>query len=324
MNIISIALIVLSSLLLLTFLVFTVLFILQRFYIKKEQHIKEEYNEIAVFSISGGLNYLEALSKNNKQLEGIVFNIIEAKKFYKQQANNLKTKIIKLTEFNRKFKFYTSSKLIKQLNVDLANCHCLHDNIFSLYNTTTDYTDSTRAILTKYKIVFDIINDFYINNLLSKFDKPVLAQLSREIKSLLTDCNSHLIKINNQKAIESINQINEKCISYYALIKTLYIYLQAFFYLTKTEQTLEELFKKNNKMLFEKERHDVERIIVNAQIDLQDLNESINGLNFDHSFELIKIISQQVEPTINIFKENDRINLIIQMSIQFIGRVFEL
>lgn len=324
MNIIHITLIVLSSLLFLVFLVFTILFVLQHFYIKKEQHIKEEYNEIAVFAISGGLNYLEALSKNNKQLEGIVFNIIEAKKFYKQQANNLKTKIIKLTELNRKFKFYASSMLIKQLNIDLANCHHLHDNIFNLYNTTTDYTDSTRAILTKYKIVFDIINDFYINNLLSKFDKPMLAQLSKEIKLLLTDCNSHLIKINNQKAIASINQINEKCISYYALIKTLYIYLQAFFYLTKSKQTLEELFKKNDKMLFEKERHDVEKIIVNAKVDLQDLNESINSFNFDHSFELIKIISQQVEPTINIFKENDRINLIIQMSIQFIGRVFEL
>ena len=195
MSIFSIVLIILLSLLLLAFFVFTMLFILQRFYIKKEQHIKEEYNEIAVFSISGGLNYLEALSKNNKQLEGIVFNIIEANKFYKHQANNLKTKIIKLTEFNRKFKFYVSSKLIKQLNVDLANCHYLHDNIYSLYNTTTDYTDSTRAILTKYKIVFDIINDFYINNLLSKFDKPILAQLSKEIKSLLTDCNSNLIAI---------------------------------------------------------------------------------------------------------------------------------
>lgn len=105
MSTINIALIVLSSLLLLAFLVFTILFVLQHFFIKKEQCIKKEYNEIAVFSISGGLNYLEALSKNNKQLEGIVFNIIEAKKFYKQQANNLKTKIIKLTEFNRKFKF---------------------------------------------------------------------------------------------------------------------------------------------------------------------------------------------------------------------------
>lgn len=324
MSIFSIALIILLSLLLLAFFVFTMLFILQRFYIKKEQHIKEEYNEIAVFSISGGLNYLEALSKNNKQLEGIVFNIIEANKFYKHQANNLKTKIIKLTEFNRKFKFYVSSKLIKQLNVDLANCHYLHDNIYNLYNTTTDYTDSTRAILTKYKIVFDIINDFYINNLLSKFDKPILAQLSKEIKSLLTDCNSNLIKINNQKAIESINQINEKCVSYYALIKTLYVYLQAFFYLTKSKQTLEELFKKNNKMLFEKECHDVEKVIVNARIDLQDLNESINNLDFDRSFELIKIISQQVEPTVNIFKENDRINLALQMSIQFIGQVFEL
>lgn len=324
MSTINITLIVLSSLLLLAFLVFTILFVLQHFFIKKEQCIKKEYNEIAVFSISGGLNYLEALSKNNKQLEGIVFNIIEAKKFYKQQANNLKTKIIKLTEFNRKFKFWASCMLIKQLNVDLANCRRLHDNIFSLYNTTTDYTDSTRAILTKYKIVFDIINDFYINNLLSKFDKPVLAQLSKEIKLLLADCNSHLIKINNQKAIESINQINEKCVSYYALIKTLYIYLQAFFYLTNSKQTLEELFKKNDKMLFEKERHDVERIIVNANVDLQDLNKSINSLNFDHSFELIKIISQQVEPTINIFKENDRINLAIQMSIQFISQVFEL
>ena len=93
MSIINIALISLSSLLVLVFIFFTVIFLLQRKFIRKEQNIKNEYNEIAIFSISGGLNYLEALSKNNKQLEGVVLNIIEAKKFYKEQVDKLKTKI---------------------------------------------------------------------------------------------------------------------------------------------------------------------------------------------------------------------------------------
>ena len=323
-NIINISLIALTSILFLVFAIFTTIFILQKKFIKKEQQIKNEYNEIAIFSISGGLNYLEALSKNNKQLEGIIFNIIEAKKFYKQQTNNLKSKIIKLTDFNRKFKFGASSKLIKQLNIDLANCHKLYENIFNLYNTTTDYTDSSRVILTKYKIIFDAISNFHINNLLSKFDKQILTQLSSEIKSLLSNCNNHLIKINNQKTIESINHVNEKCNSYYSLIKTLYIYLQAFFYLSKTNEILSELFRNNNNVLFEKEYRDVEKIIVNAKINLDDLNKNLNNFNFDQSFELIKIISQQVEPTINIFKQNDKINLLIQTSMKFINDFFEL
>ncbi len=324
MNIVDIALISLSSLLVLVFIFFTVIFLCQRKFIRKEQNIKNEYNEIAIFSISGGLNYLEALSKNNKQLEGIVLNIIEAKKFYKEQVNKLKAKIIGLTKFNRQFRFSTSSKLIKQINVDLANCHKLHDNIFNLYNTATDYTDSTRVILTKYRIIFDAISNFHANNLHSKFDKQILVQLSKEIKMLLIDCNDYLTKINNQKIVESINQINEKCISYYSLVKTLYIYLQAFFYLTKSKQNLDELFEKNSNVLFEKERRDVEKIIVSAKINLDDLNINLNNLDFDQSFELIKIISQQVEPTINIFKHNDRINLLIQTSIQFISETFKL
>jgi len=324
MSIINIALISLSSLLVLVFIFFTVIFLLQRKFIRKEQNIKNEYNEIAIFSISGGLNYLEALSKNNKQLEGVVLNIIEAKKFYKEQVDKLKTKIINLTNFNRQFRFSISNKLIKQINVDLANCHKLHDNIFNLYNTTTDYTDSTRIILTKYKIIFDAINNFHTNNLLSKFDKQILVQLSKEIKMLLIDCNNYLTKINNQKIVESINQVNEKCISYYSLVKTLYIYLQAFFYLTKSKQDLDELFEKNSNVLFEKERRDVEKIIVSVKINLDDLNTNLNNLDFDQSFELIKIISQQVEPTINIFKHNDRINLLIQNSIKFISETFEL
>lgn len=324
MSIINIALISLSSLLVLVFIFFTVIFLLQRKFIRKEQNIKNEYNEIAIFSISGGLNYLEALSKNNKQLEGVVLNIIEAKKFYKEQVDKLKTKIISLTNFNRQFRFSTSNKLIKQINVDLANCHKLHDNIFNLYNTTTDYTDSTRIILTKYKIIFDAINNFHTNNLLSKFDKQILVQLSKEIKMLLIDCNNYLTKINNQKIVESINQVNEKCISYYSLVKTLYIYLQAFFYLTKSKQDLDELFEKNSNVLFEKECRDVEKIIVSVKINLDDLNTNLNNLDFDQSFELIRIISQQVEPTINIFKHNDRINLLIQNSLKFISETFEL
>ena len=160
--------------------------------------------------------------------------------------------------------------------------------------------------------------------MLSKFDKQILVQLSKEIKMLLIDCNNYLTKINNQKIVESINQVNEKCISYYSLVKTLYIYLQAFFYLTKSKQDLDELFEKNSNVLFEKECRDVEKIIVSVKINLDDLNTNLNNLDFDQSFELIRIISQQVEPTINIFKHNDRINLLIQNSLKFISETFEL
>ena len=321
---INITLITLLSLTVIMLLFFTIMFTLQKSFLKKEQKVKEEYNEIAIFSISGGLNYLEALSKNNKQLEGIVSSIIEAKKFYKIQSDNLKAKIMKLTTFNRKFQFKSSKIILKQIEKDLVNCHKLNHSIYSLYNSTTDYTDTTNALLTKFRVEYDQINDFYINHLLNRFDKEILAKLSNEISSLLTDCNNYIIKIDNQKVIESINQINEKCVDYYRLIKTLYVYLQSFFYLTRSKQTLDKLFNENSRLLFEKERRDVEKIIVSAKINLEDLNDRLNDLDFDHCFDLIQIISQQVEPAVNIFQQNDRINLLIQNSLQYINESFEL
>ena len=321
---IHITLITLLSLTVIMLLFFTIMFTLQKSFLKKEQKVKEEYNEIAIFSISGGLNYLEALSKNNKQLEGIVSSIIEAKKFYKIQSDNLKAKIMKLTTFNRKFQFKSSKIILKQIEKDLVNCHKLNHSIYSLYNSTTDYTDTTNALLTKFRVEYDQINDFYINHLLNRFDKEILAKLSNEISSLLTDCNNYIIKIDNQKVIESINQINEKCVNYYRLIKTLYVYLQSFFYLTRSKQTLDKLFNENSRLLFEKERRDVEKIIVSAKINLEDLNDRLNDLDFDHCFDLIQIISQQVEPAVNIFQQNDRINLLIQNSLQYINESFEL
>ena len=321
---INITLITLLSLTVIMLLFFTIMFTLQKSFLKKEQKVKEEYNEIAIFSISGGLNYLEALSKNNKQLEGIVSTIIEAKKFYKIQSDNLKDKIMKLTTFNRKFQFKSSKIILKQIEKDLVNCHKLNHSIYSLYNSTTDYTDTTNALLTKFRVEYDQINDFYINHLLNRFDKEILAKLSNEISSLLTDCNNYIIKIDNQKVIESINQINEKCVSYYRLIKTFYVYLQSFFYLTRSKQTLDKLFNENSRLLFEKERRDVEKIIVSAKINLEDLNDRLNDLDFDHCFDLIQIISQQVEPAVNIFQQNDRINLLIQNSLQYINESFEL
>ena len=320
----NITLITLLSLALIMLLFFTVMFFLQRSYIKKEQKVKEEYNEIAIFSISGGLNYLEALSKNNKQLEGIVSSIIEAKKFYKIQSDNLKSKIIKLTIFNRNFQFRSSKVILKQIKKDLVNCHKLNHSIYSLYNSTTDYTDTTNALLTKFRVQYYRINDFYANHLLNRFNKEILAKLSNEISSLLTDCNNYIIKIDNHKVIESINQINEKCINYYRLIKTLYVYLQSFFYLSRSKQTLDKLFNENSRLLFEKERRDVEKIIVSTKINLEDLNDRLNDLDFDHCFDLIQIISQQVEPAVNIFQQNDRINLLIQNSLQHINESFEL
>lgn len=321
---INITLITLLSLTVIMLLFFTIMFTLQKSFLKKEQKVKEEYNEIAIFSISGGLNYLEALSKNNKQLEGIVSSIIEAKKFYKIQSDNLKAKIMKLTTFNRKFQFKSSKIILKQIEKDLVNCHKLNHSIYSLYNSTTDYTDTTNALLTKFRVEYDQINDFYINHLLNRFDKEILAKLSNEISSLLTDCNNYIIKIDNQKVIESINQINEKCVNYYRLIKTFYVYLQSFFYLTRSKQTLDKLFNENSRLLFEKERRDVEKIIVSAKINLEDLNDRLNDLDFDHCFDLIQIISQQVEPAVNIFQQNDRINLLIQNSLQYINESFEL
>lgn len=321
---INITLITLLSLTVIMLLFFTIMFTLQKSFLKKEQKVKEEYNEIAIFSISGGLNYLEALSKNNKQLEGIVSSIIEAKKFYKIQSDNLKAKIMKLTTFNRKFQFKSSKIILKQIEKDLVNCHKLNHSIYSLYNSTTDYTDTTNALLTKFRVEYDQINDFYINHLLNRFDKEILVKLSNEISSLLTDCNNYIIKIDNQKVIESINQINEKCVNYYRLIKTFYVYLQSFFYLTRSKQTLDKLFNENSRLLFEKERRDVEKIIVSAKINLEDLNDRLNDLDFDHCFDLIQIISQQVEPAVNIFQQNDRINLLIQNSLQYINESFEL
>ena len=321
---INITLIILLSLTVIMLLFFTIMFTLQKSFLKKEQKVKEEYNEIAIFSISGGLNYLEALSKNNKQLEGIVSSIIEAKKFYKIQSDNLKAKIMKLTTFNRKFQFKSSKIILKQIEKDLVNCHKLNHSIYSLYNSTTDYTDTTNALLTKFRVEYDQINDFYINHLLNRFDKEILAKLSNEISFLLTDCNNYIIKIDNQKVIESINQINEKCVNYYRLIKTFYVYLQSFFYLTRSKQTLDKLFNENSRLLFEKERRDVEKIIVSAKINLEDLNDRLNDLDFDHCFDLIQIISQQVEPAVNIFQQNDRINLLIQNSLQYINESFEL
>ena len=312
---INITLITLLSLTVIMLLFFTIMFTLQKSFLKKEQKVKEEYNEIAIFSISGGLNYLEALSKNNKELEGI---------FYKVQSDNLKAKIMKLTTFNRKFQFKSSKIILKQIEKDLVNCHKLNHSIYSLYNSTTDYTDTTNALLTKFRVEYDQINDFYINHLLNRFDKEILAKLSNEISFLLTDCNNYIIKIDNQKVIESINQINEKCVNYYRLIKTFYVYLQSFFYLTRSKQTLDKLFNENSRLLFEKERRDVEKIIVSAKINLEDLNDRLNDLDFDHCFDLIQIISQQVEPAVNIFQQNDRINLLIQNSLQYINESFEL
>ena len=317
-------LISLLSLAVIMLLFFTVIYLLQRSYIKKEQKIKEEYNEIAIFSISGGLNYLEALSKNNKQLEGIVSSIVEAKKFYKIQSDNLKSKIMALTVFNRKFQFKSSKSILKQIKNDLVNCHKLNDSIYSLYNSTTDYTYTTNALLTKFRVQYDRINDFYMNHLFNRFNKQILTKLSYEISSSLTDCNNYIIKLDNHKVIETINQINEKCVNYYRLVKTLYVYLQSFFYLSRSKQTLDKLFNENSRLLFEKERRDVEKIIVSTKINLEDLNDRLNDLDFDHCFDLIQIISRQVEPAVNIFQQNDRINLLIQNSLQYINESFEL
>ena len=307
----------LSALLLILFIIFCIYFIIQTKNLNNELKLKNQYNEYANCFFYDNMQYIKTLSENNEKLKKLVDNIIYERQFYREQLKNIKSNIENLTYSNSFFCFKHSKRNIANIVENLKKCKKLYDRISQSYNVTIDYNDSCSNLITLFRKNYNLINSFYKKHLSNKFNHNQFNILSQEISNLILQSNNYSIKINNNEIIKIINMLNEKTKFFHSLIKSVYTYELSWLYFQRTNKDLNEQFKNNKYSLSRNEYSNIEKIIANTKININDYDCALMQLNFKECDKLLINISNEIEPTINIFRQNDKINNTIDKCFSF-------
>lgn len=324
MNSSSLVLLIFLIILAVLFAVFSLLFFIQNYYLKQERKIKNNWNEISSYFEWYSFEYLESLSKNNEQLKSLTNRLIKARAFYLSQVKLIKTKIIKLTAFNRKFNFHYSAIYIKQIKEDINNCKQLYHLIKDVYSSATDYNQFVSNLIFKYRVCYDEINTFYKKNLSARYQDVTFDNFQNQISNLLIDISNDSIKINDEKVITNFSELDKQTSLFYQFVKLIYIYTQVYYYLMRCSIELSKLTNNNVNVLTPKEASNIQKIQVESDSLLKDLGKALNALNLVHSKKLILLLCLKIKPALNIFKNNESINLLIQKSTKLLSNSIAL
>ncbi|ASJ89022.1 MAG: hypothetical protein B1217_0116 [Candidatus Malacoplasma girerdii] len=320
----EIGLISLIVILSITFLFFALIFSYQYFLYKKIKQLKKEYNKLINANTYGSLQYLQSLSANNDQFKQILSKIISLNKFYNEQLKQLKINIITTSFVHSEFKFNQTRKFITLVQKDLQKCHKLNEVMKELYSHSTSYTQEAAQLIAEFRITYDQIKNFYAKNLMNNYQQEKIFSFINKLSNQITFANEFQLKIDHDKLTKMVNEINETNQQFYKLITSTYIYNEAFLYLKRKQQKLAENIKNNLSLLRKGEINEVLKIQTNVDHQIQLLQTSLNELQFNKVNEFILLISEKIEPAVNIFNQNDEINLIIQNSLDYLRQSYDV
>ncbi|MCF0227978.1 MAG: hypothetical protein HUJ52_04100, partial [Malacoplasma sp.] len=137
----------------------------------KEKKSKTEFNALINEINTKNFNYLETLAKKNEQLQKAIKLIADINSFYKSQLDELQLKIVDLSCIIDRYQLWRADKLHKQIKEDIHKCEQIAYTINSIYSNSTDYSLVASRILAKYRVAYNDIKDFYLNNLSNSFCK---------------------------------------------------------------------------------------------------------------------------------------------------------
>ncbi|MDE7433710.1 MAG: hypothetical protein K2M43_00975, partial [Mycoplasmoidaceae bacterium] len=191
-----------------SFVIFFVFFFIRKKLSNDEYAIKNTFNEINKVSNMDHFTYLSILAKKNPQLNDLMNDFNESKAFFEQQIKLVKEKIISLTSENEEFSFGSAKKLRDEINKDLASCSEMSETLKKIMSNSTSYSKTVSDLLTQYRLLTDGITQFYELNLSLQYNSEVFANMDRSINDCLVEASDYVIKIDNNKLIKSLNNLN--------------------------------------------------------------------------------------------------------------------
>lgn len=321
---IDILLIIFVVIALLALLVFSILFFVHLALNRKLEKTMKEFNELMNRYSNSSFSYLESLSKANKELVHLASKLGSIRKFYGEQLNTLQKKIKTLNLYDLYFDLDSERKLLKQVIDDIKVCKNLDNFINQLYNSSTIYNNNASSLITKFRITFDNIKNFYIKNLSNDFQQQVFLDLIDKCSDEIQSANEFQAYIDNENLLRSLQTINEINNNFFIIVNSAYAFIRAFYFLTNISKSLDDNISENYYKLNEKELNNVKLVQSNVRESFLSLKKAIQEFNINVIKLNIVSIAEQIEPALNLFSDSDRINLLIDNGINFVKETIDI
>ncbi len=300
-----------------TYLFFLITYFCFFYAYKKEIKIKNDYNKIVNSFKWNNISYLQTLSSTNKQLKYILRQIIYINDFYEKQVDKIKLKIVNLTKLIRNFHFFHAKHLSDEIIKDVNLTRELNKIMNMLYSNAINYNETSSTLISYSRFCYDKIHTFYYQNLLSSYFHKNLMQFDHQITEHLIDANVNQQKINNDKLINSLNNINELLKDYYKAIKYLYIYDQLLIYLRSLKLELDDNLANQQRKINATEFNNLLYLQSNVNQCFNTLNQQIKNLEFEKTKLSFISLTKQLQSASNLFKNYDRILLLSDNALEF-------
>ena len=284
---------------------------------KKENKAKVEFNKLTNEIDVKNFNYLETLARKNDQLQKVIKLILEINTFYKNQLEELKLKLLDLSLVIDRYQLRRASKVLRQINKDVYKCKQLSIIIRTIYGNSTDYNLSASEILAKYRVAYNDIKDFYLSYLQESFKQKEFVNAIIKISEEITRADEFQTQLNNKDLITSMNNINELNKMFLRLVKLSHTYSYVIKYIVDMKKQLDDNLSANQKKLSKKELAEALRVSSHVKELIKSISKYLNELNFDSARVATRTATSQLEPAINLFKEYDRIVLLIDNGLGF-------
>lgn len=312
---IKLAVTILGVILAVSFIVYTIIFILHSYLYKKEINLKIKFNQLSQYNFINQTKYLLKLSVNNQAIKKIIDHIetfnIGVQNITKNLAENLET----LTIINKHYLIVRSSKLCKQINQQIemleANIKAVQEIIF----TACSYTKSAEKMISSFREITQSLSQFYNDKIPNQYHNEQIKNIFINIRDQLTEANYVLMRFDNKNLINIIDTIGNDIVSLHAVLFNLFSLAKSVQYISELEKTANAI-KKKVVNLNTNEKNEYEKRIIEGRIQLGHILNNISRLDFGNSRISVFLAITAFNKAINVIELNEKTIVLFEQHFQ--------
>lgn len=209
------------------FIIFSILFILQKLALKKEYKLKMKFNYFNDNPIASNLKSINFLAENNKELKELLNYFIKINKIHKDQMSVIKNQIMEISKYQKYFHLISIWKYLKIIEKNI-NILKEEEAAFRILNIDTySYSENSNNIAITLSEIFSDLQIFLRNkNIIMKY-----SDVTRSIDKLDEEITKTNIKINDKLLFINSIDLHQSFISQLLLIEQLHQISCYFYYI---------------------------------------------------------------------------------------------
>lgn len=301
-----------------SFLMFSIVFFLHRRALNFEYAIKEKFNNIACYSYANKFKHLQLLAKNNNQLQKILNNIFDNKKFFDVQLQLVRIKIINLTRVNSKYLYLKSIRMSKIIFHDLDKCQLMVDDLKRVSASATEYSKNINDLIVDYRSITKDISKFYEVHLSARYNHEIFRNILQTINQCIDETQEYITKFDNDNLLVILQKTNSYITTFFRTVLELYIVCRLSIYLTTIQKQVDTYLKTGAKNLSSVDLFSIEKSNTIAKTNIEMMNQHLHNINLKPAHDCAIVATKHLEKSLTKLQMGDKTNVLIQKDIQIL------